>query len=473
MTAKKNAAANPVYVPEMDGGKQLGDKAVESAHMWVPKTLVPNKDALMRAATVQRHNQRTGDVSEIKLAEETENHIIIAKYLFSDWSTHLSEWDTIDVSPAWDDIDFGGDIAPRDTAQESAWRSFSLADFGVLNLACGKGKTVLALKKISQLRHPAIVIVNNAALMNQWRERALQFLDIDDSDIGVVQREKAEWDKPLVLAMIHTLANRASQIPIEIRQRFGTIIFDEVHHLSASKFSLTAPLFFGHRYGLTATPAREDGLEGVYYSHVGPIFYSDLDGDLDANIYFKKTSTSLNSNDRQITDRIGEFSAGKLYKYLATVPHRNTAILNCVRDALRRRRKVLVLTHAKTHPGILKDVAESRPDFNGYTVGAVSGETPGDIRTKIIDDSDATFATFQIAREGLDVASLDTLIFATPFKAWGAFQQGKGRIERRCSGKKEPIVVVLEDRGIGPAFGMCRSLKRTIISQGLSYTDVG
>ena len=84
-----------------------------------------------------------------------------------------------------------------------------------------------------------------------------------------------------------------------------------------------------------------------------------------------------------------------------------------------------------------------------------------------------TFATFGVAREGLDVAALDTLIFASPFKAWGAFQQGKGRIERRHKDKKTPVVIVLDDYNFGPARAMCKHLRKSIRANGFRHSDIG
>ena len=90
----------------------------------------------------------------------------------------------------------------------------------------------------------------------------------------------------------------------------------------------------------------------------------------------------------------------------------------------------------------------------------------------LVKNSDVTFATFQIAKEGLDVAELDTLIFATPFKSWGSFQQGKGRVERQFDNKKSPLVLVIDDIYLGAATSMCRSLKRGITQHGLQFKTV-
>jgi superfamily II DNA or RNA helicase len=470
VTPKSNVPL--IYVPEQDGGEGAAGQTVLSADMWIPLELVANPQAVLRTAVVQTVNNRTGAVMQIQLARQERYHLVMSRHLHADWREKVQSWQEVDLSPTWDDVDFGDQINLRNAEQQAAWSKLQPARYGILNLACGKGKTVLALKKIADRRFPAIVIVNNEGLIDQWAERATQFLNLTEQEIGVVQGTKAQWDRPLVLAMIHTLANRAEQIPMEIRKRFGTVVFDEVHHLSATTFLKTAPLFFGGRYGLTATAEREDGLEGAYYAHVGEIFHSDLQGDLSATTYFKTTPFKLPPDAWQIMDRTGQFSVGKLYAYLAALPARNNIIISMALEAAESGRKVLVLTHSAEHPEALKNLFGPVGGAKNLTSGAISGKTPGAERAQIIRQSNVSFATFQVAREGLDVAALDTVIFATPFKAWGAFQQGKGRIERRYPGKKEPLVVVLEDKGIGPCWGMCRSLKSAIAQHGMRYVDL-
>lgn len=464
-----------MYLPELDGGARILGEAFSSASMWVPNTVIGNRNAFIRAATVRTENSRTGEVKTISLAHKQKHHLVVARHLFTEeeWEEKIENWNIPALEILWETINFGDKVTPRDASQKKAWEAFSEAEHGILNLACGKGKTVLALKKVAERGYPTIVIVNNKGLMDQWKERACQFLDIEEQDIGIVQGPKAEWDKPFVIAMIHTLANHAERgLHMDHRLRFGTIIFDEVHHLSATKFSQTADLFFGNRFGLTATPTREDGLEGVYYAHIGQIFHSDLVGDLSSKIFFVKLHTPTPPNESVLKDKTGEFSAPKMYTYMAKEKDRNSKILRCVSDALAKGRKILVLTHSKAHPQILQDKFLDNARMKRYTSGVVTGDTSGEDRTKIIRSSDVTFATFQVAKEGLDVAELDTLLFATPFKSWGAFQQGKGRVERQFIGKKEPLVLVMDDIYIGASTNMCRALKRGIVQHGLSFKTV-
>lgn len=464
------------YDPEDDGGLRIRGRSFMGANLWIPKERVSNVHVLMRACTFYKENNRTGQSEKINLAELTEYHVVIPRYLLkvaSSKDNPLQQAEAPDYQ--WERIDFGSKITPRNPAQQKAWDALSEQDYGTLNLACGKGKTVMALHKIAQRGVPAIVIVPSVGLMEQWQERAVQFLNLTKDQIGIVQGKKAQWDKPLVIAMVHTLSARRDEVPLEARQRFGTVVFDEAHHMSAASFIRTADLFHGARFGLTATPKREDGLEDVYFAHIGPIFYSDLVGELSAEIFFRKIPTELTKQEkeRDILDKAGEFSVGKLYQVLANKASRNKHLMDMVGQALGKGRKILVLVHAAVHPKILLDNFNQTELKNRYTATAVSGTTKGPDRTRLMAEADVTFATFGVAKEGLDVASLDTLVFATPFKAWGAFQQGKGRIERPTPNKKDPMVIVLDDTTIGPAAAMCNSLRRLIRANGYKYRNIG
>jgi superfamily II DNA or RNA helicase len=269
--------------------------------------------------------------------------------------------------------------------------------------------------------------------------------------------------------MIQTIAKKASTLPMHIRQRFGTVIFDEVHHLSAATFIKTAPLFYGQRYGLTATPDREDGLEHAYYAHIGQIFYSDLVGELEASVYFKSVYTEVDLGHPDVVDIRGEFCVPKFYSHLAKMRERNLIILAEAKKAMKKGRKILALSHSVQHPEELAKLAKEDSEFALYKVGCVSGKTKGKDRLRIIEESDITFATFQVAKEGLDIVQLDTLFFLTPFKAWGSLQQGKGRIERQFPGKKEPIVIIFNDVSVGPSSAMCRSLMRSLRLNGFKF----
>ena len=50
------------------------------------------------------------------------------------------------------------------------------------------------------------------------------------------------------------------------------------------------------------------------------------------------------------------------------------------------------------------------------------------------------FATYSLAKEGLDIPCLERLFMVTPQKDYAVITQSIGRIARVCEGKAEPIV---------------------------------
>ena len=138
VTPKDNAPL--IYVPEQDAGESVRGKAVLSADMWIPLELVGDPQAVLRTAVVQTVNNRTGALQEIQLARLEPYHLVMSRHLHQDWRDKVQEWHTVDLSLAWDDVDFGDQIQLRSDEQRAAWSKLQPAGFGILNLACGKGK---------------------------------------------------------------------------------------------------------------------------------------------------------------------------------------------------------------------------------------------------------------------------------------------------------------------------------------------
>ena len=124
---------------------------------------------------------------------------------------------------------------------------------GIFVLPTGSGKTVIGIQAISSLNAPAIVIAPTLDLVDQWRSRLKKEFKVDVGVLGGGEHEiKALTVSTYDSAYIHA---------DKIGNRFGLIIFDEVHHLAAAGYRNIAEMFASpYRMGLTATFEREDGL---------------------------------------------------------------------------------------------------------------------------------------------------------------------------------------------------------------------
>jgi superfamily II DNA or RNA helicase len=116
---------------------------------------------------------------------------------------------------------------------------------------------------------------------------------------------------------------------------------------------------------------------------------------------------------------------------------RNNLIVKLVEDARKKAssRQVLVLSERRTHCIRLH---EKFPDISGLYMGSMKKEDLDKSKQKPI-----IFGTFQQAHEGLDIATLDTVILATPKSD---IKQSVGRILRETDGKRNfPLIIDLID----------------------------
>lgn len=430
------------------------NKAYLSDMLWLPRSKIAEgsvKEALQFWA------MQEGSPVLQKLWTETNDHLICPREFLAPESYHLYPFPVIDLTPRRfprTNVWFKGELRGN---QVEAYDTFSRARSGVLNLAPGKGKTVLALKRAADIGCPTLIVVHNTYLLEQWQERIGQFLELPPKQhIGRIQAQEFDWHCPITIAMIHTLANRAEKgdLPADFAKHFGMVIFDEVHHLSAPLFVQTAPIIKGLRYGLTATANRLDGTDFIFKYHIGPVFYTDLTQDLIPRVYFQLTPTYVNPDDPEVRDKAGELSIPKLRSYIGKMPEANEFRAKCIRQALDHGRKVLALSHSKAQ---LQNLYEMFPE-----AGLVIAETPQHLRTEIVQKSRVCFVIAQLGAEGLDDDMLDTLFILTPFSSPNDLQQFIGRIQRSKEGKSTPVVTIFDDVNIVPFHLLCRKLKRTL-----------
>ena len=137
---------------------------------------------------------------------------------------------------------------------------------GIIVLPTGSGKTMIAVAAISELKTPTIVIVPTLDLVEQW-QRVLT--NEFNAEIGVYGGGENVL-QPITVSTYDSAYLRAE----ELGNRFGLIIFDEVHHLPSAGFRHIAEMFASpYRMGLTATYERQDGLHNDLPRLVGGKVY--------------------------------------------------------------------------------------------------------------------------------------------------------------------------------------------------------
>jgi superfamily II DNA or RNA helicase len=349
---------------------------------------------------------------------------------------------------------------PDKTFQAESCAALLNARDGILCLKCGGGKTCVALHSAAQLGVPVLVVVSDKGLAQQWIDEIELCLGIPSAEVGRIggDRSSFDWEHPITVGLVQSIAGRISdgRFPVELTHHFGVTIFDECHLMGAPHFNTAAPPFRGRRWGLSATPSREDGFDTLLRYTLGPVVYSYLQPDLKPTVFFRQLPTRLDLSDRNTLasthDKSGAFHFGMTYGHFArSVPERTEIIAKEIKSAVGLGRQVLVLTHS------LDMVEALAPHFP--SAGIVHGKILGTERFRRIRECNPVIAIMQLGKQALNKPSLDTLFVCDPFTKRGIIQQTMGRVLRTFSGKKTPVVVFFEDVYIKPLSRMCGNIR--------------
>jgi hypothetical protein len=210
--------------------------------------------------------------------------------------------------------------------------------------------TVVALHLAALMQVPVLIAVDNTHLLHQWMQEIERHLEVPGG-VGLIQGSTKDWNKSVVMATYQTLANWADSMPEACRRKFGLSIWDEGHHVNAPTFSKSAPLFYGYRLALTATPDRTDGTQVICQHHMGDIIFKDVVQDHPPKIVFKWTGFKPDMEDpttkAAILDTTGEVHLGKLAGYFGSNRTRmTTVVIPEVQRLTGMGHKVIVLSYS-------------------------------------------------------------------------------------------------------------------------------
>ena len=314
-------------------------------------------------------------------------------------------------------------------------------DSCILNLETGAGKTCLAIHTICTLGTTALVIVPKSDLIEQWRDALLEFTSIQPNEIGTVQQDTCEYEgKKVVIGMVHSICK--DKYPQAFKDYFGLLVIDECHRSAAPTFSQICKMFPAkYRLGVSATVARQDGLDIIFRLHLG------------------RTEIKLQGSTQPIPKvlvfKYAGFS-GMVPKYLRDVTHKKAGLMTLLAENQDRNEKIAhmafqlanggrqtaILSERKKMLGGIRKVLIETYHMPPKKVGVYISATPKTEKARIVKECDIILATTKMLNEGTDIPTLRALILATPLTDP---TQPAGRIRRRLEGVKEPIIIDILD----------------------------
>lgn len=320
---------------------------------------------------------------------------------------------------------------------------YLLADFQVTH------NTFLALRTACKLGLKTLVVVNKECLMDQWIEAVHKFTT---ASVGILQRDKVEMNNDIVVAMIHSLCLK--EYPEDLFKGIGLLILDEVHHTASETFCQALlkvrPLF---TLGLSATPERRDGLSHVFYKYIGPLIHKERRQNTNQVIVKQIMLSSTSTHYQVLFMSNNTKNTSGMATALSQFPSRTKMLVYILKLLAAQGRTTLVLSSRREHLNDIKRLLDEEkvkmPDGRLATYGFYYGKQGSnkEQHKKMLEATakcDIVLGTDAIAKEGLDIPSLNTLVFATPPGV--DVEQAVGRILRKYHEKIYPMVVDIVDK---------------------------
>lgn len=352
------------------------------------------------------------------------------------------------------DVEFNGELQGE---QEEAAREMLNFHIGVLSATTGFGKTVIGAKLISARKVNTLVLVNSRQLLEQWKERLNQFLDINESlPTGGTKKRRYKRKQSIIGQLGAGKNNLSGIVDIAIMQslvrggevkdyvrNYGMVIVDECHHVPAFSFekilkNVTAKFV----YGLTATPVRRDGHHPIIFMHCGPVRYKvDARKQADKRPFEHYVIPRFTPFRRPICQEEGDWQIGEIYAELTKNDLRNKLIIDDVVRSVEEGRNPLILTERTAHVEILANAIRELVTNVVVLTGSMSAKerkAAMEMLASIPEKSNFVLvATGRCVGEGFDEPRLDTLFLAMPISWKGTVQQYAGRLHRSYQNKSE------------------------------------
>lgn len=331
---------------------------------------------------------------------------------------------------------------------------------GIIEMATGSGKTMVAAGIIAQLQRPTIFFVHTRELLFQTKEFFESWFGISIGQLG----DGLINLMPITVATIQTtiralggeyhrfdeededdptdISHQKDAI-ISMVETYPVVFFDECHHLPSDTCYAVAMQTeqAEYRYGLSATPYRTDHhdllIEAALGKKIVRINASIL---IDEGYLVPPSITFL--------PVVSNGPKRPLHDY-ATIYHteiienntRNKLIANKSRQLAKEGLTVLILVQQVRHGKLLQQLLPEAEFLHGTDSSTRRNRVWKEFREQ---KKKIVIAT-TLADEGLDVPSLGALVLAGGGKSETRALQRVGRVLRRSEHKEEAVIIDFMD----------------------------
>jgi len=307
-----------------------------------------------------------------------------------------------------------------------------IEDNSIINAWVSWGKTFTGLAIAGKLGQKTLVITHTVPLRNQWAKEVKKVYGFEP---GIIGSGRFEIDAPIVIGNTQTLYRNIEKI----RKEFGTIILDEMHHVSSPTFSkLLDTNYCRYKIGLSGTIERKDGKHVVFRDYFGNTLFKPPKEN------YMTPTVHIVPSEIRFMDGAKIPWANRVTKLATDEEYQHTISMLAAAYAARGH-KVLVVSDRVS---FLKRCAE----LTGDKAICVTGEVSHEDRETLVDeilygDKEVLYGTQAIFSEGISVDTLSCLILGTPVNNEPLLTQLVGRVIRKREGKIDPVIIDIHLKG--------------------------
>ena len=301
-----------------------------------------------------------------------------------------------------------------------------IEDNAIINAWVSWGKTFTGLAIASKLKQKTLIVTHTVPLRNQWAKEVEKVFGISASIIG-----SGSWDTsgPIVVGNTQTLYRNIEKI----KRIFGTVILDEMHHVSSPTFSrIIDSSFARYKIGLSGTIERKDGKHVVFRDYFGH-------------------NVIQPPKENYMVPRIDIISSGIRFQDGSRTPWANKVTALTQNEEYQHTVSLLAAAYAARGHKVL--VVSDRVQFlknckelTGEKAICLTGEVPHEEREDLIGQildgtKEILFGTQAIFSEGISIDNLSCLVLGTPVNNEPLLTQLIGRVIRKQEKKLDPVIV--------------------------------
>lgn len=327
---------------------------------------------------------------------------------------------------------------------------------GIVVMPCGSGKTQCGLDFISRIGGRALWLTHTQDLLNQSKKRAESVLSCPPHAFGTITAGKVNIGTHITFATVQTLAKLDLS---NYKDAWDVIIVDECQHCAGSPTRVTqfykviSQLSARYKIGLTATPKRADGLERSMFALLGGIIHEVTREEVahtTCPVKVRRISTNWYPDCECVLMGDGTIDYSKVIENMVNDTDRMCIVSNEI-NMIPKGMPIMVLANRVAYLEQLLSIYDGKAvclSGQGQSKKA-KAERKAALEKLNAGEIDCVFATYALAKEGLDVPNLRYVVLATPERDETTVIQSVGRVGRKADGKEFGMVIDFVD-----SFGM-------------------